>query len=40
METRDGMKRQSKTELGSNEIWKYTKKIIEKNVKKGNIQDK
>lgn len=34
------MKRQSKTELGSKEIWKYTKKIIEKNVKKGNIQDK
>ena len=32
------MKRQSKIELGSKEIWSYAEKIIEKNVEKGNIK--
>jgi hypothetical protein len=31
------MKRQQKSELGSKEIWGYTKAIIEKNVQKGHI---
>ena len=33
------MKRQEKTRLGSQEIWEYTSKIIDENVKKGNIKD-
>lgn len=31
------VKRQSKTKLGSEDIWKYSEKLIEENVKKGNI---
>lgn len=31
--------RQKKSEAGSKEIWEFTKKLIEKNVKKGNIID-
>lgn len=31
------MNRQSKTKLGSSEIWKYTERIIENHVNKGNI---
>ena len=31
-------KRQSKTQLGSLKIWEYSKKIIEENVKKGNLK--
>jgi len=31
--------RQIKTKAGSEEIWKYTEKLIEDNVKKGNIKD-
>lgn len=34
------MKRQGKTELGSQEIWKYAEKIIEKNIDLGNIENK
>lgn len=33
------MKRQEKTELGSIEIWKYIRDMIEKNVENGNILD-
>lgn len=33
------MKRQEKTRLGSADIWEYTRKIVEENVKKGNIKD-
>lgn len=29
--------RQRKSELGSKDIWKYTKELIENNVKKGNL---
>lgn len=29
--------RQKKSQPGSNDIWEYTKKLIEKNVKKGNL---
>ena len=34
------MKRQSKTKLGSEEVWAYTEKLIEENIKKGNIADR
>ena len=34
------MQRQSKTELGSKEIWKCTEKIIEENISRGNIENK
>ena len=33
------LKRHSMTGLGSDEIWKYSKSIIEDNVRKGNIRD-
>lgn len=33
------MKRQEKTELGSVEIWKYIRNMIEENVENGNIVD-
>ena len=33
------MERHTKTKLGSNEIWEYTEKIIEKNVRNGNLID-
>lgn len=33
------MKRQEKTRLASTDIWEYTRKIVEENVKKGNIKD-
>ena len=33
------MKRQEKTRLGSADIWEYTRKIVDENVKKGNIKD-
>lgn len=33
------MQRQEKTKLGSFDIWEYVKKIIDVNVKKGNIKD-
>ncbi len=32
-------KRQEKTKFGAKAIWQYTQKLIEKNVKKGNIKD-
>ena len=31
-------RRQSKTELGSAEIWEYTRGLIEENIRKGNIK--
>lgn len=31
--------RQIQTKLGSEQIWQYTQKIIEENIKKGNIKD-
>lgn len=31
------VKRQRKSELGSKDIWEYTKELIENNVKKGNL---
>ena len=31
--------RQKRTELGSDEIWEYTKAIIDENVKKGSLKD-
>ncbi len=34
------LNRQKTTQLGSNEIWEFTKELIERNVKKGNIKDK
>lgn len=34
------MNRQSKTQLGSEEIWKYAENIIEDNVNKGNIRER
>ena len=33
------MKRQEKTRLSSADIWEYTRKIVDENVKKGNIKD-
>ena len=33
------MNRQKSSKLGSNEIWQYTKELIERNVKKGNLKD-
>ncbi len=33
------MKRHVKTKLGSDEIWQYAEKILEENVRKGNIRD-
>lgn len=33
------IQRQEKTKLGSFDIWEYAKKIIDTNVKKGNIKD-
>ena len=33
------MQRQSKTELGSYEIWQYTEKIIKENIDKGSIEN-
>ena len=33
------MKRQEKTRFGSADIWEYTRKIVDENVKKGNIKD-
>ena len=33
------IQRQKKTKLGSLDIWEYIKKIIDINVKKGNIKD-
>ena len=32
-------RRQSKTELGSAEIWEYTRGLIEENIRKGNIKE-
>ena len=34
------IQRQKKTKLGSLDIWEYIKKIIDINIKKGNIKDK
>ena len=31
--------RQKSSQLGSQEIWEFTKSLIEKNVEKGNIKD-
>ena len=33
------LNRQKSSQLGSQEIWKFTQDLIEKNVKKGNIKD-
>ena len=33
------MERHSKTKLGSNVIWECTEKVIEKNVRNGNLKD-
>ncbi len=33
------MKRQEKTRFGSTDIWEYTRKMVEENVRKGNIKD-
>ncbi|MGN0335518.1 MAG: HD domain-containing protein [Lachnospiraceae bacterium] len=33
------MGRQKKTELGSKEIWEYSRHMIEENIRKGNIKD-
>lgn len=33
------VKRQMRTKEGSEDIWEYTKKLIEDNVKKGNLKD-
>lgn len=35
----DVMKRNRKTGTGSGKIWEYAKKLIERNVKKGNLKD-
>ena len=34
------IQRQEKTKLGSFDIWEYAKKIIDTNVKKGNIKNR